>query len=57
MDVSVRLSKAEYESVLLDLVNRVMLREVAKEEIKSITVSYTPESDNPMTITLSLPGP
>lgn len=57
MDVQIKLSKSEYEAVLLDLVNRALRREVAKSEIQNISVNYHPDADTVMTITLHSPGP
>lgn len=56
MNIRVELTREEYEQTLLDLVNRVMKREISRSEIRSITVNYQPEATNAMTIVLDIPA-
>lgn len=55
MNVQVTLSKAEYEPMLMELLSKVMERKITPAEVRSVSVSYYPDSDNEMTIVLELP--
>ena len=57
MNLELKLSKAEYEPVLLDLVNRALRRDVPRDEVQYISVTYRPDDDNVMLIILHSPGP
>ena len=57
MNIEIKLSKAEYEPVLLDLVNRSLQRQVDKSEIQQISLTYHPDAETKMTIVLISPGP
>jgi len=55
MNVRLTLSKGEYESMLIDIINKAMNREVQPSEIKSVALNYNPEANSEMTVVLEIP--
>lgn len=57
MQIRLSLSKAEYESTLLELVSRSMQRVVKPEDVQAISLSYNPKTESAMNVVLKFNPP